>query len=120
MQSTATQTDGPLSKSKNVVYRLPAHADFLTAYSTAPSKDKHFDNELWTWFNPFLLGHTAYRKPFIKAFCEELSSQQIIEGKIDFLSMLTNVQRKVALELNDGGTKQIPSVTSTLTRKIFF
>jgi hypothetical protein len=34
--------------------------------------------------------------------------------------MLTNVQRKVALGLNDGGTKQIPSVTSTLTRKIFF
>ncbi len=45
MESTATKTDGPMSKSKNVVYRLPAHADFLTAYSTAPSKDKHFDNE---------------------------------------------------------------------------
>ncbi|EFX71257.1 hypothetical protein DAPPUDRAFT_309167 [Daphnia pulex] len=96
MQSTKRQTDGPKSS-----YKLPAHADFLTACSTAPR-------------------HTAFREPFIEAFCEELSSQEVKEGKIDFLSMLTNVQRKVALETNEDGKKQIPSVTSTLTRKIFF
>ena len=45
MQSNAPQTDGPLSRSKNVVYKLPAHSDFLTAYSTAPSKEMDFDNE---------------------------------------------------------------------------
>ena len=46
-QSATTEIDGPVSKSKNSVYRLPAHADFLTAYSTTPSKleDKHLDSE---------------------------------------------------------------------------
>ena len=38
--AASAQIDGP----KNATYRLPAHADFLTAYSTAPSnKDKRFD-----------------------------------------------------------------------------
>nr|CAH0100048.1 unnamed protein product [Daphnia galeata] len=102
VQSAATtETDGPVSKPINSIYRLPAHADFLTAYSTAPKQ-------------------IAYRKPFIEAFCEELSSKEVKDGQIDFLSMLTNVQRKVAIGTNENDVKQIPSVTSTLTRKIFF
>ncbi len=70
-------------------------------------------------FHISYLEHIAYRKPFIEAFCEELSSKEVQDGQMDFLSMLTNVQRKVAIGTDGAYGKQIPSVTSTLTRNIF-
>ena len=35
--NNSTKTDGPISQRSNGLYKLPAHADFLTAYSTIPS-----------------------------------------------------------------------------------
>jgi hypothetical protein len=48
-----------------------------------------------------------------------LSSEE--HRKEDFLSIMTTVQRKVAISFqNDLGDKQIPSLTTMLTRKLYF
>lgn len=98
----------------------------MTAYATVPSDFKiifiSVSNVFVTRYKLVsILGYTAYRIPFIKYLCEVLSSKEAISGEIDFLSMLTIVQRKVAIEFeNESGEKQLPCVMSSLTRKIYF
>ena len=92
-------------------YKIPVMADFLIMYATYP-------------------GYSSWRSPvngswFIQAMVSVLNRNHI---DTDLLSMLTMVNRKVAyeymsfsLEKEDyNGNKQIPCVTSMLTRRVYF
>ncbi|XP_057366830.1 caspase-1-like isoform X2 [Daphnia carinata] len=92
---SASAMDGP-----NIPYKLSTHADFLIAYATVSN-------------------YGAYRTWFLESLCNVLDSEENQED--DFLSMMTTVQRKVAISFeSELGEKQIPSLTSLLTRKIYF
>ena len=82
---------------------IPIHADFLFAHATVPD-------------------YVCYRNPsegsfFIQALCDVLEKDAL---KDDLLSLLTKVQRVVAEKSTEDGRKQMPSVTTTLTKKVFF
>ena len=82
---------------------IPIHADFLFAHATVPD-------------------YVCYRDPsegsfFIQALCDVLKKDAL---KDDLLSLMTKVQRVVAEKSTDDGRKQMPSVTTTLTKKIYF
>jgi len=101
-----TETDSP-----NVSYKIPTHADFMIAYSTIPG--------FYSWRN------TTNGSWFIQALCHVLSVRGREE---DMLSIMTTVSRIVAVGFESNTPKdsithrrkQIPCVTSLLTRKIFF
>ncbi|XP_069689291.1 caspase-like [Periplaneta americana] len=92
-------------------YMIPTHADILIAYSTVE-------------------GHYSWRNPrqgswFIQALCQELSTN----GRTrDLMTLLTFVCRRVAIDYQsfvpgDEGMdrkKQVPTITSMLTRLIYF
>ena len=76
------------------------------------------------------LGFTSFRNPesgswFIQALCQVLAQQSREE---DLLSIMTTVSRRVAIgfesntpqDSNMHQRKQIPCVTSLLTRKVYF
>lgn len=100
------QTDG-ISQ----VYKIPTHADFLIAYSTIPG--------FYSWRN------TLQGSWFIQALSNVLENHG---RKLDIVSMLTIVCRKVCYEFescvptdyNMDKKKQVPCLTSMLTRKVFF
>lgn len=102
--SDRTQTDGCTSNT----YRIPNHADFLIAYSPVPGylSWSNSNNECGSWF--------------IHALTEELG----VHGKrSDMLTLLTSVNRKVALNLKSDSRmihKQIPCFNSMLTRLLIF
>jgi len=93
-------------------YKIPSHADFLIAYSTIPG--------FYSWRN------TSNGSWFVQALCKELNSETAAAR--DLLSILTRVSRRVALDFqsNTPGDymmherKQIPCITSMLTRDIYF
>jgi len=93
-------------------YKIPSHADFLIAYSTIPG--------FYSWRN------TSNGSWFVQALCKELNSETAAAR--DLLSILTRVARRVALDFqsNTPGDymmherKQIPCITSMLTRDIYF
>ncbi|XP_046632334.1 caspase-1-like isoform X2 [Daphnia pulicaria] len=94
--SSSDETDGH----KSEPFKMATHADFLIANSTVSN-------------------FTSYRTWFLEAFCDVLSSEKY--RKDDFLSIMTTVQRKVAISFaNELGDKQIPSLTTMLTRKLYF
>lgn len=92
-------------------YRIPLQADFLIAYSTIPG--------YYSWRN------TQNGSWFIQALCNELRSSWAIH---DFMSMLTFVNRRVAFDFESNvpsnpvmhRQKQIPCITSMLTRLVKF
>eukprot|EP00094_Tigriopus_californicus_P003211 TCALIF_03091-PB protein Name:"Similar to Caspase-1 (Spodoptera frugiperda)" AED:0.13 eAED:0.13 QI:0/0/0.33/0.66/0.5/0.66/3/83/463 len=92
-------------------YKIPSHADFLIAYSTIPG--------FYSWRN------TTAGSWFVQALCEILLNESHAK---DLLSILTRVARKVAFDFqsNTPGSpsmherKQIPCITSMLTRDIYF
>jgi len=102
----ATETDA-----KSMSYKIPSHADFLIAYSTIPG--------FYSWRN------TTAGSWFIQAMCHVLQRQG---NTHDLLSNMTRVARKVAFDFqsNTPGDymmhekKQIPCITSMLTRDIIF
>lgn len=102
-----TETDGNPSNS----YRIPTHADFLISYSTIPG--------YFSWRN------TSRGSWFIQALCLELDENS---ENHDLLTMLTFVSRRVAIDYesnvpNDQKMhlqKQIPCITSMLTRLVKF
>jgi len=102
-----TETDGP----SDVSYKIPTHADFMIAYSTIPG--------FYSWRN------TTNGSWFIQALCYVLSERGRDE---DLLSIMTTVSRIVAIGFESNTPqdatmhqrKQIPCVTSLLTRKVFF
>lgn len=101
-----TETDSSATS-----YKIPTHADFLIVYSTIPG--------FYSWRN------TSAGSWFVQALCHVLRR---VGRSRDFLSNLTWVSRKVAFDFqsNTPGDymmhekKQIPCVSSMLTRDIFF
>jgi len=101
-----TESDaGPVS------YKIPSHADFLIGYSTVPG--------FYSWRN------TTAGSWFIQAFCHVVQR----EGHSrDLLSILTKVCRKVAFDFQSNvpgdyimhEKKQIPCITTMLTRDLVF
>ncbi len=104
-----TSTDSATSASLS--YKIPSHADFLIAYSTIPG--------FYSWRN------TTAGSWFVQALCHVLQREA---QERDLLSMLTRVARRVAFDFqsNTPGDasmhekKQIPCITSMLTRDLFF
>jgi len=101
-----TEADaGPVS------YKIPAHADFLIAYSTIPG--------FYSWRN------TTAGSWFIQALCYVLQREAFSR---DLLSILTRVCRRVAFDFQSNvpgdyimhEKKQIPCITSMLTRDVIF
>ncbi|CAG2158847.1 unnamed protein product [Oppiella nova] len=92
-------------------YRIPNYADFLIAYSTVPG--------YYSWRN------TTQGSWFIQALTHVLGKHS---QNMDVLTMMTIVNRLVAYDYescvpNDPSfhqKKQIPCVTSMLTRLIYF
>lgn len=92
-------------------YKIPSHADFLIAYSTVPG--------FYSWRN------TTQGSWFIQAFCHVIQREA---HSRDLLSILTRVARKVAFDFQSNvptnygmhEKKQIPCVTSMLTRDLIF
>ncbi|XP_063976031.1 caspase-1-like [Diachasmimorpha longicaudata] len=102
-----TETDGHHAPT----FRIPSHADFLIAYSTIPG--------FFSWRN------TTRGSWFMQALCIELRENGT---RYDLLTLLTFVSQRVALDFEsntpDNMTmhqqKQIPCITSMLTRLIKF
>lgn len=129
-----TETDGNPSHT----YRIPQHADFLIAYSTVPGKS-HVLFMLFYWYlscqiiKSFLCsneGYYSWRNTtrgswFIQALCEELQQNAFT---YDLLTLLTFVCQRVALDYESNTPdiphmhrqKQIPCITSMLTRLVKF
>jgi caspase-like apoptosis-related cysteine protease len=106
-----TETD-----SNTMSYKIPSHADFLIVYSTIPG--------FYSWRN------TTAGSWFVQALCNVLQRDRINRDgrQRDLLSCLTRVARKVAFDFqsNTPGDvvmhekKQIPCITSMLTRDVYF
>lgn len=92
-------------------YKIPTHADFLIAHST-------------------MEGHYSFRNGkkgscYVQLLCKTIEEYA---GTKDLLSMLTITARRVATEFNSYNNddlkkhnkRQIPSVTSLLTRDLYF
>ena len=83
---------------------LPEEADFVLAYATTPGYVSWRNSAFGTWF--------------IKALTDVMREQAHQE---DFLSMLTEVNRKVAEEFESRGkNKQMPAPVTMLRYKLFF
>lgn len=103
---TRTETDAGAAS-----YKIPNHADFLIAYSTIPG--------FYSWRN------TTAGSWFVQAFCHVIQREA---HSRDLLSIMTRVCRKVAFDFQSNvpgdyvmhEKKQIPCVTSMLTRDIQF
>lgn len=101
-----TETDANVTS-----YKIPSHADFLIAYSTIPG--------FYSWRN------TTAGSWFVQSLCHVLQRHG---NTHDLLSNMTRVARKVAFDFqsNTPGDyvmhekKQIPCITSMLTRDVFF
>lgn len=103
----AEEVDGHDDKS----FTLPNHADFLIAYSTIPG--------FYSWRN------TTNGSWFIQTLCAELLKSG---DKEHLLTILTFVAQRVAIDYESNTPnnpvmhqrKQIPCVTSMLTRLLYF
>ncbi|KAH7935959.1 hypothetical protein HPB52_015573 [Rhipicephalus sanguineus] len=92
-------------------YKIPDHPDILVACCTVPG--------FYAWRNK------VKGSWFIQALCSVLEE---LAGSVDLLSMLTVVNRRVALEHKSYTPKnphmcckkQVPSFTSTLIRRVCF
>jgi len=89
-------------------YMIPTHADVLIVCSTVPN---------------FLSWRTVERGSFfIMALCSILEEDRRSNVKDDFLSLLTRVSGLISKEYAPlmHGKRQIPCITSMLTKKIYF
>jgi len=94
-------------------YMIPTHADVLIVCSTVPD---------------FVSWRTKKGSPFIMTLCSVLEDDRCSNVKDDFLSLLTRVSGLISKEFesncpkspSEHGKKQIPCITSMLTKKIFF
>ncbi|XP_015589999.1 caspase-1 isoform X2 [Cephus cinctus] len=102
---SATETDGGVAS-----YKIPTHADFLIAHSSADG--------FYSWRNP------AEGTWYVQSLCDVLDTYS---STTDLLKMLTITARKVATEyrsyndLNPAGDdqRQVPSLTSMLIRDLY-
>lgn len=91
------------------IFKIPTHADFLVAYSTLPG--------FYSWRN------TQDGSWFMQALIRVLSDYH---NDLDLLTMLTIVNHHVAYYKSSNATspefndkKQVPCITSMLTRRVF-
>ncbi|XP_008211609.1 caspase-like isoform X3 [Nasonia vitripennis] len=95
----------------NLVFRIPTHRDFLIAYSTIPGFYSWRNKKQGSWF--------------VQALCSELD---VYGDRQDLLTILTFVCQRVAIDFesysperaNFHQKKQIPAVTTMLTRLVKF
>lgn len=92
------------------VRRIPTEADFLMAYSVVPGYFAWRNSTRGSWFVQALFD--VFRENW---------------KRMDVLSMMTRVSRKVAYDFESNASKefmnrkkQIPCITSMLTRDVFF
>lgn len=92
------------------VRRIPTEADFLMAYSVVPGYFAWRNSTKGSWF--------------VQSICEVFRENW---ERMDLLSMMTRVCKKVAYEFESNASrefmnrkKQIPCITSMLTRDVFF
>lgn len=90
--------------------KIPVEADFLYAYSTAPGYYSWRNSKNGSWF--------------IQSLCEMLKQYA---HKLEFMHILTRVNRKVATEFESysfdsifHAKKQIPCIVSMLTKELYF
>ncbi|XP_041364768.1 caspase-3-like [Gigantopelta aegis] len=92
-----------------VTYRIPTEADFLMAYSVVPG--------YFSWRN------STHGSWFIRALSEVLKEHA---DTLDLMTMMTRVNKKVAYEFESNAAKefmnqkQIPCITSMLTKDVYF
>ncbi|KDR22859.1 hypothetical protein L798_00179 [Zootermopsis nevadensis] len=102
-QQRGTRTEFDSSPSP---YKIPTHADFLIAYSTMEGFYSFRNLDTGTWF--------------IQSLCKELNSTD------NLLQILTRTTRRVTQLESDSNVKQfhkqkqVPSITSMLTRDLHF
>lgn len=91
-------------------FKIPTYADFLIAYSTLPGFYSFRNTEKGSWF--------------IRALVSVLHEYHM---NCDLLSMMTIVSHQVAYYFSSNastpalsGMKQVPCITSMLTRRVFF
>lgn len=90
-------------------FKIPTHADFLIAYSTLPGFYSFRNTERGSWF-----------------ICALVQVMDEYHLSFDLLTMMTLVSHKVAYYFSSNsaspaqsGMKQVPCITSMLTRRIF-
>lgn len=83
--------------------RIPVAADFLLAYSTVPDYGAFRDVLDGSWF--------------IQALCQVLN---FYGAEKDLLWMMTRVNKMVAYDFESNNLKQIPCISSMLTKDLFF
>lgn len=91
-------------------FKIPTHADFLCAYSTLPGFYSFRNTQKGAWF--------------IRALVDVLVNYH---EKYDLLTMMTIVCQRVAFDYSSNAQthamsqkKQVPCITSMLTRRVFF
>ncbi|GLG96498.1 Caspase-1, partial [Gryllus bimaculatus] len=105
VNTTKVTTDSikMLDESAGATFTIPNEADILVAYSTYEGRVAYRDTDDGTWY--------------ISELCKEMDQSAKSD---DLLTMLTRVNRQVALTKENFQEKQMPSLQSTLTRKIYF
>lgn len=139
LQKTETDGESSINGFNSMTYRIPIHADFLIAYSTISGMTRHEYLHTYTlrslvlWMNMmyFIIEgfyswrNTSHGSWFIQSLVEELNRN----GKCyDILTLLTFVNQRVAIDFEScvrsqpfmDQQKQIPCVTSMLTRLLRF
>lgn len=91
-------------------FKIPTYADFMIAYSTLPGFYSFRNTDKGSWF--------------IRSLCQVLEQYN---EEFDLLSMMTMVSHRVAYEYTSlaatpelSHKKQVPCITSMLTRRVFF
>lgn len=91
-------------------FKIPTYADFMIAYSTLPGFYSFRNTEKGSWF--------------INALVEVLHNYH---HQLDLLSMMTIVSHRISYYFSSNaqapeltGMKQVPCITSMLTRRVFF
>ncbi|OWF56528.1 caspase-3-like [Mizuhopecten yessoensis] len=112
MDVTVADAEGMMEIDQTVrTQSIPAEADFLVAYSVVPG--------FYSWRN------STNGSWFIQALSVALQDKKLKD--LDFLRLLTVVNRKVAYQFQSQTSdprmalkKQIPCITSMLTKEIYF
>jgi hypothetical protein len=91
-------------------FKIPTYADFMIAYSTLPGFYSFRNTEKGSWF--------------IRSLCDIL---QDFHMEFDLLTIMTLVSQRVAYDFTSSAAtpelsqkKQVPCLTSMLTRRVFF
>ncbi|RUS90572.1 hypothetical protein EGW08_001660 [Elysia chlorotica] len=108
--ATVADGEGDEMEEEVIVRRIPSEADFLMAYSVVPG--------FFAWRN------SSRGSWFIQAVYDVIMKHW---NTLDLLTMMTRVNKKVAYDFESNASaeymrrkKQIPCITSMLTKDVFF